>query len=69
MVDTLQSGRDMLLFGVPLVVMLGVGIFRLDEVVSRKPPAVQDEADDTLRPSRKSYIGCEPDGTPLRKDR
>ena len=69
MVDTLQSGRDMLLFGVPLVVMLGVGIFRLDEVVSRKPPVVEDETDGTLRPSRKSYIGCEPDGTPLRKDR
>ena len=61
--ELIRSGRDVFLFGIPLVLMLAVGIFRLDELFVRgkKPPAAKP----ILRTG--SRLGLEPDGRPLRK--
>ena len=67
----LKSGWDTLIFAVPFVGFLFVGLFRLDELfaapkheVGRKPqrPAAGVDADG-------EPIFCDPDGRPWRKAR
>ena len=62
--ELIQSGRDVFLFGVPLVLMLAVGIFRLDEIFARgQKPGPSGIAKPMLRTG--SRLGMEPDGKPL----
>lgn len=71
----LSKGFDEFLFGIPLIVLLFVGFFRLDEVFTKKsprnpsgPPAPEDAmyqrtAPKTLDPRRASPMS-DPDGRP-----
>jgi hypothetical protein len=64
--ELIQSGRDVFLFGIPLVLMLAVGIFRLDEVFARRQkPGPSGAARPVVRTG--SRLGMEPDGRPLNR--
>jgi hypothetical protein len=64
--EILKSGRDTLLVGAPLLILLFLGFFRLDELLL-KPKKRQVP----LAPAGKAvhsgqrFFSSEPDGTPL----
>ena len=63
----LKSGWDTIVFGVPFIGLLLVGLFRLDELIvapkhktrAHRPPAGVD--------TDGMQILCDPDGTPWRR--
>ena len=63
--EILRSGRDTLLVGAPLLILLFLGFFRLDELLL-KPKKKREQAVPGGPVVRKGTRFCsEPDGTPL----
>jgi hypothetical protein len=64
--EILKSGRDNLLVGAPLIILLFVGFFRLDELLLRpkKKQVPLAPAGKAVR-SGQRFFSSEPDGTPL----
>jgi len=60
--EILKSGRDALLFGIPLILLLLIGVFRLDEsfMTKRKKQNRQRPARGVDREGRQIY--SDPDG-------
>jgi hypothetical protein len=66
--ELLKSGRDTLLIGIPLLLLLFIGLFRLDELLfrSRKKKAQKPSAGNAGRGGRS--FSTDPDGKPLVPD-
>jgi hypothetical protein len=64
--EILRSGRDTLLVGAPLLILLFLGFFRLDELLLRpkKRQVPLAPAGQTVHRGQRSF-SSEPDGTPL----
>jgi len=67
--QSFQSGRDLVLFGVPMIVVLAVGIFRLDELLARKHKPTSNPPTKPVHRPGAGHLNCEPDGKPLNKER
>ncbi len=65
--EILKSGRDALLFGVPLIILLLIGVFRLDEsfLSKRKKQERQRPARGVDKEGRQIY--SDPDGQAHRR--
>jgi hypothetical protein len=64
--EILKSDRDTLLLGAPLIILLFVGFFRLDELMLRpkKKQVPLVRTDKAVRGAQR-FFSTEPDGTPL----
>lgn len=68
----LSSGFDEFLFGIPLIVLLFCGFFRLDETLTKKTPRDQ-QREPVARPDpksldpRRSTPMSDPDGRPWKQ--
>lgn len=64
--EILRSSRDSLLVGAPLLALLFLGFFRLDELLL-KPKKRQTPLPPAGKPVRvgQRFFSTEPDGTPL----
>jgi hypothetical protein len=66
--EILKSGRDALLFGIPLIILLLIGVFRLDELfMTKKKQERQRPARGVDKEGRQIY--SDPDGQAHRRSK
>jgi len=52
-----------------MIVVLAVGIFRLDELLARKHKPTSNPPTKPVHRPGAGHLNCEPDGKPLNKER
>lgn len=61
------SGLDVFMFGIPLIVLLVFGYFRLDEIFTRKRPTEPAHKQPPTIHADPETMGSDPDGKPWEK--
>ncbi len=67
--EILKSGRDTLLVAIPLILLLFIGMFRLDELLIRPKKGSPDLKSPRRQRRDRPLFAADPDGTPLRPAR
>lgn len=63
--EILKSGRDALLVGIPLLILLFIGLFRLDELFLRSKKARTPQPPNGARVRNGPAFHSDPDGKPF----